>query len=259
MTISMSRLTLYGAVMLGALVGWESTSHAASMYSVTDLGPSSQVAGSLEDQARALHPNLDVTLSDSDKAGLPSVEIWQGVANPILRSYQMRPWQNTDSGIVLGTVPNNGDRANPLNSLEFGYTQKSGDGTFGPFVPLTYQQPFADPQQGGVIGYASLDAKGEILVTNGQGQKLIDLTRGTTTDLTTLLPPGALSFDGLSGFIRHATIAADGTIFAEVVSAQSSVAHTMMLAPLETPEPSTLAVFGIIVVGLAATRGRSKR
>src|SRR5262249_50232555 len=125
MLTRLSRPSLCFAMILGLSAGWGPDGRAASLYTVTDLSemPASQAA-----EIQALHPSLGLTLSDADKAALPSITVLQGVANPIPRSFQLNPSQNTDSGFVLGTTPSGGDRANPLNMMEYDYTQKTADG-----------------------------------------------------------------------------------------------------------------------------------
>ncbi|WP_406700108.1 hypothetical protein V5E97_14835 [Singulisphaera sp. Ch08] len=242
--------------------GWGTDCQAANLFTVIDLG--SLDAESVE-AARALHPPLGLSLTEIDRAALPSVQGLQGSGvniRPV--TFQMQSRQNTNSGFVLGTVPGGGDLANPFNSLTFGYTKKQHDDTFGPFVSLTYQDPSSDPMHSGIIGFASLDASGNVLITNGQGQRLIDLNTGISTDLTTLLPQGTLKHDGFSSVIHHGTISADGTIFAQVVATNGRFPdgkdmHTLMLSPaVSTPEPTTLVSFGMIVICLAAARHRSR-
>lgn len=281
------------ALGLGLLTGWGSECRAAGMYTVTDFGPDEFPGGGSHlhpqwDEAQAQHPGLAMTLTGAEQSALPSVTASQRNGYPDIQ-IPMTAFQNTDSGIVLGVAPVGLLYASP-SERAFGYSQKQADGTFGPFVPLAienssnsyYQGTPGLDSQGHILGTdylgrpiplvtqfgdypvlngsGSLDARGHILIMNGLGQELVDLNTGTRADLASLFPLGTL---GPDGHIFSATLAADGTIFAEVGSKagtlpDGSYDHLLMLTPVSTPEPSTLAAFAVLVVGLAVTRRRSR-
>lgn len=210
--VAVCSLLIYGFAGAGV-----SIAHAEAYYNVTDIGGYSgrpthflltttgnslsiRRLAPMPSQCPAQHLRFQ-TGHRLEWKNLPEVYGVQGAELPIYQWFPMEPLATNDSGVLIGGLPNGESRAFPYSTLTLGYTQKLSDGQYTSFHPLISND----------VGNLMLNALNQILITGSGGNKLVDISKGTTTDITSLLSPSALS---QYSYIRAYAISDNGTIFA---------------------------------------------
>ncbi|APW63204.1 PEP-CTERM sorting domain-containing protein [Paludisphaera borealis] len=237
----------------------------ASPYIVTDLGRVSdmQQNGQSFDNTKTgvsyAFPNTLRNLTDAEMANLPTYSAtmrqppppnWDN--SPSTKIVTMNAWRINDSGTVIGTLDKVVDRfGNPVNS-DVGYTVRSPDGTYSPFVTLS-----AYPASASAHYY--LSQANQILITDPTATRLVDLNTGRSTSIDQLIPQQLLqNYPGIP-FVQGIDDRGDIVIYADnqYTGSEAFMLTPPGLDPPPVPEPSTLLIFaaaGALVVRTARRR-----
>lgn len=242
---------------------------ASPYYSVTDMGREFDVWGNDSGYYNGKtgisyeFTNRPTILTDSDRANLPTYDVhltgWPDYHE--YRTVTMQQTSANDSGTVVGNLVKSMYRSNnfPIYT-ELGYTVKSSDGTYSPFVPLAdnldiYSSRIILNQANQIL----INPQGPQLNGFGQTPRLLDLNTGMTTPLTQLIPPEIL--EHYQRGVLGEGLDDRGDILVLAYNQNFEVEALMLtppgLDPPAVPEPSTLLVFAAGAV-LAIRAGRRR-
>jgi len=257
-TKSMARLILVASIYLMSVA----RADASGLYTVTYVGNSNVVQ---QDSAKVYNNQSGVSyafattttpFTQADSHNLPETTVHQGASNPQPITYPMNVTSFNSSGTVIGSLPSGQARSDPWESVTLGYSVRSPDGQYSPFVTLVPPDPqVSQPSPGQLF----LSQSNQILINAPQSMRLLDLKSGVTTPIDQLIPPDLLK--GLTNGYRVQGIDDRGDIVAIAPTSEFSgrfefseflLTPPGLAAPISTPEPSTLLIFGLIAGTLGA-------
>jgi hypothetical protein len=254
------RLTLVAAVGLIAAGRAE-----ASPYIATDLGPVSDIQRnwqSFDNTKTGVSYAFTTTLRDLTDAewnNLPTYSAYISQPPPPTgdgpghtKTVTMNPMRINDSGTVLGSLDTVVTRFGDTVSTNIGYTVRSPDGTYSPFVTLSTVPTAA-------YAHVYLSQANQILIADPTSTRLVDLNTGTTTSLDQLVPQQILQNYPLSQYVQGIDDRGDILLYARngITGGEAFMLTPPGLDPPAVPEPSTLLIFA--AVGALAVRTAARR
>ncbi|APW61853.1 PEP-CTERM sorting domain-containing protein [Paludisphaera borealis] len=257
-----ARLVLVGAIGLFAAVR-----AGASPYIAMDLGRVSdmQQNGQSYDNTKTgvsyAFPNTLRNLTDAEMANLPTYTAAMQQPPPPNRNdspstkiVTMNAMRINDSGTVIGTLDRIVDRFGHTVYTDVGYTVRSPDGTYSPFVTLS-----AYPTSASAHYY--LSQANQILITDPTATRLVDLNTGKSTSIDQLIPQQLLqNYPGIP-FVQGIDDRGDIVIYADnqFTGSEAFMLTPPGLDPPAVPEPSTLLIFAAAGALAVRTVGRRKK
>lgn len=254
------------ALALCLWVALAGRSGASPYYTVTPIGNLGDIqvgTASLVNTATGLSYSFVNTagpLTSAESQNLPATylpvnyQIQGSETFPLVR-FGLSATAINNSGTVIGAFPT-WSASSPWTTSTQGYTVRSSNGNYSPFVTLVPSSP---------VGYGQLflSQSNQILVNDINGTRLLDLNTKIMTPVSQLVPQALLQALQANGGFHGDAIDDRGDLLVDN-GRPAYILTPPGLAPPDpiptaTPEPSTLAFFGLIAGSLAVRSALGRR